>query len=331
MEPTAEYIGDIGRLAEFAARTPGSSRSDIYVAVALLFRAQTDQISGRERAVMRDILKRLAPDVEPTIRISLAERLADDPDAPLDLILLLAHDAIDVARPILLRSRRLTDQDIVEFVAHADVEHQAVCAQRPNIGESATDRLAASDAEAVLVALARNATAQIGPAAFEQLVDKSRNIVSLQEPLARRKDLPAPLVSRLYAARSVAAPPEPQNNGHKLVEKLAVAGQLKPGFLLRVLQQGQNDLFDLAFARLLDIDPSSFYEMFYRRGPRPVALACRAVGIDRCVFPTVYTISRRSRSINPILSPEERFEIDAVFGAFSRQEAIGIVRQYPCS
>ncbi len=329
--PTAERIEDIGRLAEFAARTPGSKRSDAYVAVALLFRAQGEQVPGRERAVMRDILKRLAPNVELTIRVSLAEKLADDPEAPLDLLLLLAGDATDVARPILLRSRRLTDRDILEFLAHADMAHHAVCAERPNIGEAVTDKLAASDAEPILVALARNAAAKIGPAAFERLVDKSFSIVSLQEPLARRKDLPASLASRLYAARSVAAPPEPRNNGHKLVEKLATAGQLKPGFLLRVLQQGQSDLFDLAFAKLLDIDPSSFHEMFYRRGPRPVALACRAVGIDRCVFPTVYTISRRSRSINPVLSQEERFEIDAVFGGFSRQEAKGILRQNPCS
>jgi len=45
--------------------------------------------------------------------------------------------------------------------------------------------------------------------------------------------------------------PTPAESAHKLVEKLSAAGQLKAGFLLRVLHQGQIDLFDLAFAKLL--------------------------------------------------------------------------------
>lgn len=329
------------------------------MAVALLFRMQGEQLSERERALMRDILKRLTRDVEMAIRIQLAERLADDPETPLDLILLLADDAIEVARPVILRSQKLTDDDILAFVAHADEVHQAVCAERPHIGEPVTECLAASESESVLVALVRNVTARIRAATFETLVEKSRRIAALQEPLAHREDLPAPLATRLCqwtsdalktyivssrkldpavagglveeAARAVVAVPkaDPAESGRKLIDKLAAAGQLKSGFLVRVLQQGQTDLFDLAFSRLLELDPMHFRELFYRRGPRPVALACRAVGIDRCVFPTVYTASRRSRSISPILSPDERSEVDAVFNAFSRGEALGILRRIP--
>ena len=191
------------------------------------------------------------------------------------------------------------------------------------------------------------------------LVEKSQRIASLQEPLAHRADLPTPLATKLCswasaaikaylveqrrldpaiisvkvdeAARAVITPPIPDSaaNGRKLVEKLAIAGQLKPGFLLRVLQQGQTELFDLAFARLLEIEITQFREIFYRRGPRPVALACRAVGIDRCVFPTVYNVSRQARSINPILSQQERAKIDAVFGSYTRREAADILTRYP--
>jgi uncharacterized protein (DUF2336 family) len=354
----AEVLSDVGKLAEIAAGTPKSKRSEIYLAVALLFRVQASQLSDRERALMRDILKRLTLDVEMAIRISLAEKLADDPEAPLDLILLLADDSIEVARPVILRSRMLTDADIVEFLRDADVARQTVCAERPDIGEPVTDRLAASDSESVLVALVRNATARIGTATFETLVEKSRRIATLQDPLAHRADLPTPLAERLCdwasdaiksyivtsrrldasalagrvdtAAKSVVGPQsgDAASSGRKLVDKLAIAGQLKAGFLLRVLQQGQADLFDLAFAKLLEMDPAIFREMFYRRGPRPVALACRAVGIDRCVFPTVYTVSRHSRSINPVLSHDERAEIEAVFGSYSRKEAVGILRQF---
>ncbi|HKD22551.1 MAG TPA: DUF2336 domain-containing protein [Rhizomicrobium sp.] len=354
---TAEDMGDVRRLAALASGTPKSKRNDIYMAVAGLYRMQNAQLSERERALMRDILKRLTHDVEMAIRISLAETLADDPEAPPDLILLLADDAIEVARPIILRSRQLTDEDILEFLAHADIARQAVCAERPHIGEPVTDKLAASEAESVLVALVRNLTARIATSTFATLVEKSRRFAKLQEPLAQRKDLPAPLAERMclwasdaiksfilenrrldpvslsgafqQATRAVTAAPaaDAPEGGRKLVDKLAVAGQLKPGFLVRVLQQGQTDLFDIAFAKLLEVEPTDFREIFYRRGARPVALACKAVGIDRCVFPTIYCVSRQSRSINPILSHEERTEIDAVFGSLTRKEALGILRR----
>lgn len=353
---TAEKFGDVGRLAALAAGVPKSNRSEIYTAVASLYRMQGAQLSDQERALMRDILKRLTLDVEMAIRISLAERLADDPEAPLDLILLLADDTVEVARPIILRSKRLTDRELAEFLLHADEARQTVCAERPNIGELVTDRLAASNAEPVLVALVRNATAKIGVNAFAMLVEKSRYIALLQEPLAQREDLPAPLAARLCswasdaiksylvqtrridpnlvntaveeAARSVTMPPSPPADGaRKLIDKLAIAGQLKPGFLVRVLQQGQSELFDIAFAKLLDMEPDAFRETFYRRGPRPVALACRAIGIDRCVFPTIFTVSRQQHSINSILSQEDRSEIEAVFGFVTRKEALEIFRR----
>lgn len=352
---TAEDLGNVDRLVKLAADPLKNKRSEIYLAVASLYRVQGPQLSERERSLMREILQRLAHDVEMAIRISLAERLADDPDAPLDLILLLADDAIEVARPVILRSQRLTDQDIVDFLAHADVVRQTACAERPGIGEPVTGALARSEAEPVLVALVRNATARIAAATFELLVEKSRKIATLQEPLVQRADLPAPLANRMcewvsealktyiakshnisvdaigagvaQASQAVQLPPSGDaDNGRKLIEKLAIAGQLKAGFLLRVLQQGQIELFDLAFSKLLGVDPQKFRDVFYRRGPRPVALACRAVGIDRCVFSTVYNLSRQARSINPVLSHDERGEVDAVFNTFARREALGILQ-----
>jgi uncharacterized protein (DUF2336 family) len=354
---TAEDIGDVGRLAALASATSKSSRSEIYVAVATLFRVQGGQLSQQERAIMRDILKRLTLDVEMAIRMALAERLADDPEAPLDLILLLADDTVEVARPIILRSQKLSDPDLIGLLADADVERQTVYAARPQIGENVSEKLAQSDAEPVLVTLVRNATAHIAAGTFETLVEKSRHIAALQEPLVHRDDLPGPLANRLCdwvsdalkaylvesgrlsqqtaarrveeAAQTVSAQPRNDNrgSGHKLVDKLAAAGQLKPGFLLRVLQQGQTELFDLAFAKLLEIDPTKFCEIFYRKGPRPAALACHAAGIDRCVFPTVFNHSRRSRSINPILSMEDRAEIETVFSSYSRTEALTALKK----
>ena len=66
---------------------------------------------------MREILRRLTRDVEMAIRIALAQRLADDTNAPHDLILLLVDDTIEVARPLILRSPLLTEKDALRLVA----------------------------------------------------------------------------------------------------------------------------------------------------------------------------------------------------------------------
>jgi len=352
----AENLGDMGRLAFLAANPEGTRREDIYLAVASLFQAQAPALSARERALMRDILKRLTRDVEMAIRIGLAERLADDPDAPIDLITLLCDDTIEVARPVILRSRRLGDQDILAFVGEASSAHQAACAERPEIGEPVCDVLAKSDSESVLVALVRNATARIAPGTFATLVAKSRQIATLQEPLVQRKDLPTPLATQMcewvsdalksriaethpfayeafahaagQAQQSVqaAAAARSPEGPRKLVEKLAAAGQLKAGFLLRVLHQGQMDLFELAFARLLDISIEDMRRVLYEAGARPVALACRAVGIDRCVFATVFNLSRGARRLQARLTAAEKAEVERVFDGFSRAEAIERIR-----
>jgi hypothetical protein len=121
--------------------------------------------------------------------------------------------------------------------------------------------------------------------------------------------------------------PEREDDGkRRLIDKLATAEQLKAGFLLRVLQEGQFDLFELAFARLLQLNDTQMRRALYESGPRPLAMACHAAGIDRCVFPTVYQLSRQGRRMPASLRPDERADVQAVFESYSRPEALARLR-----
>lgn len=351
---TARDMSDMGRLAQLAANPQGTTREEIFLAVASLYRIQGSYLSERERGLMRDILRMLTRDVEMAIRIALAERLADDPNAPHDLILLLADDSIEVARPVILRSPLLTEADALRMIAESSSGHHEAVASRAHIGEPVTEALVKLEAETVLTALVRNVTARISAGAFETLVEKSKRIAALQDPLAKRGDLPPALATRMcewvsdalktyiasnYSLAPVALdkaldqaeqtvksepqPPkaQPAESAQKLIDKLATSGQLKAGFLLRVLHQGQIDLFDLAFARLLGSPLAETRRRLYELGPRPVALACRAVGIDRCVFATVFNLSRQARNQRPVLTPVELSEVQMVFNNFTKSGA----------
>lgn len=345
----------MGRLAQLAANPQGIGRDEIYVAVASLYRAQGAYLSERERLLMGEILRRLSHDVEMAVRIALAERLADDEDAPTDLILMLCDDKIEVARPVIMRSRRLTDAQILKFISDASAAHQAAIAARPNIGEPVTDVLSQSELETVLVTLVRNSTARIGATAFANLVEKSKQLESLHGPLAERPDIPPLLAKEMcgwvsdalkthitrnfqmtpakteavigHARQAIQTPgPTTPNNdsaetARKLVDKLHASGQLKAGFLLRVLHQGQIELFEFAFAKILGLEITKFRQIFYDHGPRPVAMACRAAGIDRAVFSTVFNLSRQARLMAAVITPEQRVEVDSVFNILSKSEA----------
>jgi hypothetical protein len=127
------------------------------------------------------------------------------------------------------------------------------------------------------------------------------------------------------SALNSAPPPSrvtPTEGAQKLVDKLSGAGQLRAGFLLRVLHQGQGDLFDLAFARLLELNLNDTRKTLYDGGPGLVALACRAVGIDRSVFPTVFNLSRAARGVHATLTHDQRIEVDAVFAKYNKEAAL---------
>jgi uncharacterized protein (DUF2336 family) len=127
---------------------------------------------------------------------------------------------------------------------------------------------------------------------------------------------------RVVMSEPPAAKPTPAESAQKLVEKLHAAGQLKAGFLLRVLHQGQIDLFDLAFARLLGLPLTDLRQNLYERGPKTVALACRAVGIDRCVFATVFKLSRQARLMKPVLTASDLQIADGAFATFTKAAAL---------
>jgi uncharacterized protein (DUF2336 family) len=229
------------------------------------------------------------------------------------------------------------------LIAGSDEPLQASIASRFGIGETVGEKLAELDAEAVLLALLGNVSASISEMAFDLIAQKSRRIPSLREPLARRLALHAASgnVSPLPERTRAAAPPDGANEilpmsgaardseadgADRLVTKLASSGQLRAGFLLRVLQQGQLGLFDAGLARLLDLPLARSREQFYEGGPAAVALACRAVGIDRCVFSTVYTLSRRSRGMAPELTQSETRSVEEVFRKHSKPAALALLR-----
>jgi hypothetical protein len=120
--------------------------------------------------------------------------------------------------------------------------------------------------------------------------------------------------------------PLSETSARKLIEKLAGSGQLRASYLIRVLREGQIDLFDHGLATLLQLDVEPMRQALYGPSPHPIALACRAAGIDGAAFLTVFQLSRRHRPCGTALSDSDQREIQAIFSQLPKGDALQRLR-----
>jgi len=309
------------------------------------------------QALLNSIFMTLVVEAERDIRHRLAERLADADWAPSALINIMALDEIEIARPIIARSPVLQDHDLIRLLVQATLEHQIEIARRPRLAGAVVEAIISRDEPAVLTALASNETAEISPDAMGKLVDRSRDVVALRSPLARHPKLSTDLAEQLYllvgralrdtlmsrfhldSSKMQAAVDEALRAAHRgdsdddiapveqdedreemersLIEKLDSAGQLRPGYLLRVLRESRLQLFVMALARLGKFESAQVRRAIDSGRPELLALACSAVGIDRSVFPTILEHVRQLNGGRPGGGEEGVRRAASAFGPFT--------------
>jgi hypothetical protein len=82
------------------------------------------------------------------------------------------------------------------------------------------------------------------------------------------------------------------------------------------------ELFEHAFAALLGMEVDIMRRALYGENPMTVALACRAAGIDRAVFLTVFNLSRHHRRVTAQLSDSDQQQIGDIFSQIRKAEAL---------
>jgi uncharacterized protein (DUF2336 family) len=300
----------------------------------------------------------LVREAETDIRARLSDRLAHASWAPANLIETLARDEIDVARPIIAASPLLKDAALIRLLTEASLAHRLEVAQRPRLSAAVVEAVIDQGEPAVLTALAGNSSANISHASMARLVEHAREIKALGAPLAAHPRMTSELAEALYLwvgqalrqaivsrfnvdtaaldaaiVEAIAQPPQPRTNGPeanelKLVEKLASAGQLRAGYLLRVLKEHQLGLFEAALAKLGGFRVEDIHKAVISRDrPELMALACAAVGIDRGAFPSILEMVRQCNDGLPGGGAEGARRAVTAFGPFSADIAASAFRQ----
>lgn len=176
---------------------------DVRIELARKIARLVPGLSGEENAQLRErtvaVLQTLAEDTLPKVRAILAEEIKRSDAVPKDVVRRLASDVEDaVACPILEYSPLLGDDDLREIIAAGITEGALVAiARREHVSEPVSDDIAATLEIPAVAALLANPNAQIREETLDRIIDQAREVESLHRPLALRPQLSIRAMKRI--------------------------------------------------------------------------------------------------------------------------------------
>lgn len=195
-----------------------------------LFLGESDRLNEQQIGVFDDVLIHLIQRIETKALVQLSAVLAPVDNAPIEVVRSLSrHDEITIAGPILTKSSRLSQHDLIEIAKSKGQGHLLAMSGRASLPKIVTDVLVERGDAQVHHVLARNSGAQFSESGFATLVKKSESDEMLAERLGLRLDIPLQLLRQLLARATdlvrsrllAAATPENQEQIQRALASIA--------------------------------------------------------------------------------------------------------------
>lgn len=165
-----------------------------------LFAGEASRLGEEQVAAFDEVIVRLSQDIEVQARAELAERLADISNAPRRAVRKLAFDvAIEVAGPVLERSTRIEESDLVQIATEQGQGHLFALSRRATLSERVTDMIVIRGDDKVVRSVAGNGGARFSSGGFNVLTERARSDAALHTTLNKRRDIPPAQHAQLVA------------------------------------------------------------------------------------------------------------------------------------
>jgi uncharacterized protein (DUF2336 family) len=307
-------------LLDLAKETSSEKRRELLRKITDVFLADPPDRSDRESQLFDEIVGAVASDLETQVRIELARKIADTKVPVARTAKRLAMDEIEVARPVIERSKALTEADILEIVQQKSQDHMMAVTKRPDIGANVSSALVDRGADRVVAALLENRTARIDRPTYERVADRAQTSPVLHAPFVRNQQVPLDLLNNVYlkvennlrreimrkfhgvspaeleaaleasrnhlSAAYGALPPDYQT-AKDHVAALEKKGQLRPPLLVQLLRENKKTAFLVAFSQLVDVEFDLGRRLIDTHDVDALAMLCRGAGFDRGLFVTI--------------------------------------------
>ena len=306
------------KLVALAQERSSDKRRELLRDVSELFLDTSETpLDGGSRKVADDILVTLAQDMEASVKAELAERFADRDEAPVELVNNLAKDVIDIARPLLERSRVVRQETLVQSVRLHGAAHARVVAARDDVSEAVSEAIAETRDDNALVTLASNANARLSRVAMEHLVDHAETCRALHEPLVGRDELAPDLLNEMFfivkgalrerilernadlspealeeafaaaqkrMEKKAKARPSDYDDAVRYVASKKLRKRLDNDLLIELLMKHDYTKFAVAFSELAGLTFEAAWRVVDSPSVEPLLISCRATGFSRDDF-----------------------------------------------
>ncbi len=325
------------------------SRIQLVGMLADIFLRSEIHLSLREEEQLNELIDLLMFNSTPLVRTLVVQSFVDLDRMPHRIATNLAKDTIDIARPILVSCPTLADADLIHVVENKGGDHALAVAERAQISEAVADALVTTGDVRVMQAVAENLGAHLGLRAMDIVSDAARYSVDLRKPLLSRPEMNTSVAMKLYwwveqdlrrytlkrfgisagqidqaLASTIAAFLDDhayERSNDAVMEQVAIWMEehqaVTPQVLPQVLRMGHFRLFNMLLARLTSLPLSLIDTITEEFGGRGLASLCRAIGIDKSGFVSLFLLSRGGRPGEQIVHPRELSYALATFDRMS--------------
>jgi hypothetical protein len=172
------------------ARGSSQKRTDMLLQLTELFLRGSLGLTENHIIVFDEVMTRIAMEVDTSVRISLAQRLAPIANAPINITRMLATDKeIKVAYPILSHSDRIDEATLIHSARTTSQKHLLAISWRKTLSETVTDVLLERGNRQIVLSAAKNRGARFSDLGFRLLVERSESDDVLAALLGSRPDI----------------------------------------------------------------------------------------------------------------------------------------------
>ncbi|KJS35740.1 MAG: hypothetical protein VR70_15085 [Rhodospirillaceae bacterium BRH_c57] len=299
------------RLQSFARMESPIDPDTLAEAVSAMCVEDAAPLGAAEAALAHEILIQVYRSVQADMRRMLAERFATRSDAPHALVVALANDTIEIARPIIRLSPVLGDEDLVRVVVDGSRDHRLAVTERPALSARLCDVLVYLGDADIAVRVASHPHAVVSAHALQRLVLASRETAALQPILLRRPEMRDDLAAAMYhwvaddlkafiaehygealarhlgpdvdaAASSMRRPAISANDDIALPPAVAK--------LVQALRRGDMLTAELEMQRLTRLPEFAVSRLLYNDTGEGLAIVCRASSVDQTTFGEIFAL-----------------------------------------
>ena len=331
VNPMLVQLYDSHRLYQIAADKRPQARVELMEAVTGILNLS---IKPKEVELVSDILISLMRQAETDLRQAISDRLAVMDNAPLRVILKIAHDEIGIAEKVLRESPVLNDIDLLYIIQAQGPDYWRAIAARKDLSPNLIDTLADTWDTPTGIALADNQNVTLTDHAVSVLSEMAKGCDALARPLILRSEVPADITKMLYhfvgaELKQYIMTMTDDRHSHVIAAEIddvfrefeentasptlamrqaaaayGRAGNITPALLIKTLKRGQMASFIALFAEKTGLSVEMVGKVLQQKCGQGLAIACRACGMAKVDFVSMFLLTQRLRSDHGVVDSD---------------------------